>query len=552
MRRARLLLLPLFGLACLIAPAQPASPSSNAATEVRVGDSVIPLPGPWKFEPGDSPQTNGAPLWASPAFDDSGWFNMDLSPKAGQADAFYGTSTYITGWTARGFPQLTGFAWYRLRIHVADSPGALWLKMPDHTDDSYQIFANGQYIGEFGTFTPSGVANYRSRPLTFALPHADEHGDVLLAIRFYMEPFVLVSGSGADSGGMHQVPLVGLHAPIEDVRAQEVTGRILNVITPVFVSFLLLIAAAGTFWIWLIDRPRPTYLWLTLALVLTAAPTAVLTTAYFSYAITQGGANALLEPFIVLGLVFWILFWRTWFQLGRSRRLDLALAALAALSIFTETSTVFSLHAAPSRILFFLELKAACNAVLGFLLFVPLFRGARKDRVGVFVATPPVILLTISLFTLELGDWFRIRTSFFPFGIQVGVTEVALLLLVLVTGALAARRFVGSQVSQRLERQTIDQDLEHASELQQRVLVPEPIHSSVFTVETAYYPARTVGETLPDHPLPRRLTPDHRRRRIRQRHWSRHAGRRPGRHRPHRCRIHRRPRTSSLLASTTA
>ncbi len=402
-------------------------------------------------------------------------------------------STYVTGWTARGFPKLTGFAWYRLRIHVADSPGPLWLKMPDHTDDSYQIFANGQYIGEFGRFTPSGVVNYRSRPLTFALPNADEHGDVLLAIRFYMEPFVLVSGSGADSGGMHQVPLVGLHAPIEDVRAQEVTGRILNVITAVFVSFLLLIAAAGAFWIWLIDRPRRTYLWLTLALVLTAAPTAVLTTAYFSYAITQGGANALLQPFIVLGLVFWILFWRTWFQLGRSRRLDFALAALAALSIFTETSTVFSLHAAPSRILFFLELKAACNAALGFLLFVPLFQGARKDRVGVFVATPPVILLTISLFTVELGDWFRIRTSFFPFGIQVGVTEVALLLLVLVTGALVARRFVTSQVAQRLERQTIDQDLEHASELQQRVLVPEPIDSDVFTVDTAYYPARTVG-----------------------------------------------------------
>ncbi|HZL29356.1 MAG TPA: hypothetical protein VFC39_22725, partial [Acidobacteriaceae bacterium] len=470
MRRARLLLLPLFGLACLIALAQPASPPTSAPTEVRLGDSVIPLPGPWKFEPGDSPTTNGAPLWASPAFDDSSWHDMDLHPKAGQADAFYGTSTYITGWSARGFPNLTGFAWYRLRIHIADTPDPLWLKMPDHTDDSYQIFANGQYVGHFGDFTPDGVVNYRSRPLTFELPPPDAHGDILLAIRFYMEPFVLVNGSTADSGGMHQVPLLGLRADGFYGRAQEVTGRILNVIIPVFVSFLLLVAAAGAFWIWLIDRPRPTYLWLTLALVLTAAPIAVLTTAYFSYAITEGGTNALLQPFIVLGLVCWILFWRTWFELGRSRRLDVLLAVLAAIAIFTEAGSMFSSHASPSRILFFLELNAACKAVLGFLLFVPLFQGARKDRIGVLVAAPPVILLTISLFSLELADWLRIRTSFFPFGIQVGVKEVALLLLVLVTGALVARRFINSQVAERLERLSIDQDLEHASELQQRVL----------------------------------------------------------------------------------
>ena len=122
--------------------------------------------------------------------------------------------------------------------------------------------------------------------------------------------------------------------------------------------------------------------------------------------------------------------------------------------------------------------------------------------------------------------------------------------MVLVVGVLVARRFVTSQVAQRLERQTIDQDLEHASELQQRVLVPEPIDSSVFTVETAYYPARTVGgDFFSDHSLtltarcsslsatfPAKGTSG-------PPCWFRH----PRRNRPHRRRIHIRPRPPSLL-----
>ena len=72
------------------------------------------------------------------------------------------------------------------------------------------------------------------------------------------------SGSTADSGGMHQAPLLGLRSQIEAIQAQEVTGRILSVITSVFVALFLLIAAAGAFWIWILDRPQTTYLWLTL------------------------------------------------------------------------------------------------------------------------------------------------------------------------------------------------------------------------------------------------------------------------------------------------
>jgi serine phosphatase RsbU (regulator of sigma subunit) len=479
----------------MVAGAQTSSPRSPStpATEVRLDRSYLSLQGPWKFAPGDSPVIGGSLLWASPAFDDSQWTDMDLHSPAGQIDPGYGNPEYLKGWSAHGFPKLVGYAWYRLRIHVGGPGQQLGIKMPDHTDDSYQVFANGLYVGEFGHFTADGVRCFRSRAMTFPLPAPDAHGDLLIAIRFYEEPFVLVGGTTGDSGGMHQAPVIGLLSQVQDLRARERTGRILAVIVAVFVSGFLLIAAAGAFWIWLIDRPRRTYLWLALGLVLLALPALVMVVAFFTYLITQAMVNEFIGGFGALGFIFWIFFWRDWFQLQWTRRLTLLTIAVALFISVGESGVLFSTHIPMRVIMAAIGIRAAGKFALGILLFVALFQGARKDRVGAWLALPPILLLTFSQFSQELISWFRVRTSIFPFGVQISVTDVALVLLVLVTGALAVRRFVGSQVSQRLERQTIDQELEQARELQQRVLVPEANTSSLYAVESAYHPALTVG-----------------------------------------------------------
>jgi hypothetical protein len=292
---------------------------------------------------------------------------------------------------------------------------------------------------------------------------------------------------------VHQTPLVGPGPQIESIRAQEVTGRILSLICSVFVSFLMIIGAAGAFWIWLLDRPRPTYLWLTLALVLAAAPTAVLTTSLFSYTFTQGIASLLIETSHTLTLACWVFFWRRWFQLPRNFRFDLLLAALVAGDLLAMLFSVVAVHASAPAILTSMKMRAACDLGLGVMLFVPALQGARRDRTGALLALPPIILLAISGLSGELINWFGIRTSFFPFGVQISVTEVAQLLLLLVVGALVLRRFVSSQISQRLERRAVELEMEQARELQQHVLIPEPVVSPMFTVETAYHPARQVG-----------------------------------------------------------
>jgi hypothetical protein len=75
---------------------------------------------------------------------------------------------FVPGWTVRGYPDLDGFAWYRLRLHVTGSdhplidqslPGQpLSLKMPQSVDDAYQVYANGRYIGHLGNFSARRVS----------------------------------------------------------------------------------------------------------------------------------------------------------------------------------------------------------------------------------------------------------------------------------------------------------------------------------------------------------------------------------------------------------
>lgn len=77
-----------------------------------------------------------------------------LDSPAHSVDPQFGTLDFLSGWTARGYPNLRGYAWYRLRILVQDRGQPVWLSMPINVDDAYQVFANGQYLGQFGSFGP--------------------------------------------------------------------------------------------------------------------------------------------------------------------------------------------------------------------------------------------------------------------------------------------------------------------------------------------------------------------------------------------------------------
>jgi hypothetical protein len=155
------------------APAQ-SDVAAHGTAEISLGQSVVPLYGPWRFTVGDSPVdpvTHG-PLWAEPGFDDSKWEAADLTPKEGLFNPTTGTSGYVPGWTAKGHPGYWGYAWYRIRVHLQERPGEkLALAGPDIVDDAYQFFDNGELVGSFGNFTGSTPVDYYSQPTMFPLSH---------------------------------------------------------------------------------------------------------------------------------------------------------------------------------------------------------------------------------------------------------------------------------------------------------------------------------------------------------------------------------------------
>ena len=88
-----------------------------SAAQIRIGSSMTPLNGPWKFHTGDDPR------WADPAFADTGWETVDLTPLPGAHDTDVGLARYVPGWASRGHQGYSGYAWYRLRIRVDRPPG---------------------------------------------------------------------------------------------------------------------------------------------------------------------------------------------------------------------------------------------------------------------------------------------------------------------------------------------------------------------------------------------------------------------------------------------
>ena len=186
--------------------------ATEAPFPARIGNAVVVLAGPWKFHPGDDA------AWANPDFDDTGWGTIALTPPEGSYDPITGSSGFVPGWTARGYPGLNRYAWYRLSVKVESDgagtePSPLALTMPLNFDDGYEVFVNGRRVGAFGQLNSSSVLYYNSQPRAFPLPDDLRNGAMTIAIRFWMDPATVLSSP--DVGGMHGPPMLGQLSAID-------------------------------------------------------------------------------------------------------------------------------------------------------------------------------------------------------------------------------------------------------------------------------------------------------------------------------------------------
>jgi hypothetical protein len=466
------------------------SPQTSIQT-VTLGNSAVVLTGPWKFQPGDSPVVDGAPLWAQPAFDDAHWAPMDLTSQDGAVDLLVGTPGYVPGWTSKGYPDLSGYAWYRLSLRVKDATQPLWLKIPSGFDDAFQLYANGRLIGHFGDFTANHVTGFDAEPVSFPLPAPGPDGQIDLAIRFYLT--ASSQFNNPDVGGLHGAPVLGLASTVQLLQASDMDANLHSQFGGFLATFLYMLVIPLALGAWLYNRQERVWMWFFFALAWTAllSVTVLLSNLTTLLSLPTGILIVLVE------LPLWIMFWWYWFGLSELRwipRVAWLLAAAITLLEFCADSPYFGLNFIPPTALHWFNAAAVWVGVpYQLLLLLILIEGFRRDRTEALLAAFPILLGMYGFFAIHLLTAFHVRGAFFPFGLGIAVRTIINILLVVTIGALALRRFLRTRVRDSLVRESERKDLEQAQQLQQRVLVPDRIHSSAFSIESEYRPALTVG-----------------------------------------------------------
>jgi hypothetical protein len=490
----------LFGFVILSsASAQPSSTGPTPALQLRIGSAAVPLAGQWRFHPGDSPLYAGAQpedlspmLWAQPDLDDSQWPTQDLTSPAGSYDPVSGVSSYIPGWTAQGYPKLTRFAWYRLRVNVENvapsggEPPTLSILMPESVDDAYQVFANGQYLGEFGRFHKNGVTFINSQPRAFDLPANLRSGPVTVAVRMWMDDGTpLVS---QDAGGLHQVPLLG-QSPAIDAMLRiswfEIDeSEAMNIIR---LPVVLLAAILGFTLFWL-DRREQAYLWLALACSIYFAIAAIVLAGYYTTSFSMVFENLWVDICLTpLAFGLWVLFWGSWFRLAEMRRIQRAAWGLVVLLILCLAPLRAPLygHIVPVSASTWLQpVTVLLKLALGILIYWVVYRGVRTRGFEGWLSLPAVLLLPLVLYSDEMLT-LHIQQIFHIFGLAINIQQIAMLIMLAAISLLMMRRFVRGM----REREQLKLEVEQARQVQ-RLLVPESGESIPgFTVDSQYLPA---------------------------------------------------------------
>lgn len=470
---------------------------SHWAEQVFLGSSTVELTGPWKFHRGDNIE------WAKPDFNDEGWTSMDLTPPSGSYDPFLGTSGFVPGWTARGDAGYAGYAWYRLNINVQYDPGlsqgGLAIKMPDDVDDAYQVYVNGQLIGEFGNFTKNGVTTYLTLPRTFALPRGINSRQVTIAIRVWMDPATPLTNP--DAGGLHGPLVLGQAEPIARMLRMDwdtVNRSQISRFAELAVLLLAIIVSAVLFWL---DRKEKAYLWLGLTCAGIALQTLLSLTGNYT-TLLSGPLNLLLADAVMIPgvIALWVMFWAYWLRMGRMPRMHRMVWGFAialALNMAMMRTPLFG-RVIPAHWLIFLAPSAVfLKMLLGGLLLWVAWEGMRRDHAGAWLAMPAVGLVIVSLYQQELLV-LHVPVTFFPFGMAVGISQIAVVVSLNIITVLLMRRFL-----QKLRlRQQWEAEIDQARQIQQ-LLIPEAIPKIPgFVLETEYRPAQEVGgdffQILPD------------------------------------------------------
>ncbi len=470
-----------------------AKPEPSNSVGITLGNSAAELTGPWRFRTGDNLQ------WAMPEFDDADWEKVDLTPPPGSDDPDLGTSGYVPGWTALGHDGFAGYAWYRLRVNVHDGDRELALKMPDSVDDAYQVFVNGQPIGQFGHFFQHRVIAYPSVPKDYKLPADLRSGTMLIAIRMWMDS--ATPYNSPDAGGMHGPPVLGHAETIANQVLVNWDGTAHEVGVGFLEMLVLLLVLTVSLTHFRMDPTDKAYLWLALVAVATLVGNFILLSTSFTAWIPLTIAALLLKVVIEpLRIGLWVLFWAYWFRVGSAgwlQRSVWTLVGLLAAGSLPMQAPLYGPIVPLGASRWLVPLLLVGKLALAALLVYVVYRGLRRKRSEGWLALPAVLLAAAANYQHELR-LIHVRTAFSVFGFTVSLGTASTMLSLLLVTVMLSRRFLHA------ERRRVQWgwEIEQARQVQQVMLPKEMPQVPGLRIEGDYRPAREVGgdffQILPD------------------------------------------------------
>jgi hypothetical protein len=229
-------------------------------------EPVVLLDGHWRFHPGDSPAVHVSPtsqhllpefLWAQAGFDDSSWqlLKSDVS------------------WSDQGYPDMSGYGWYRFTVRVPAGSGPTSLMLAPIVT-SYQVFADGRLVGRSGQMPPTVIPNTRISHDIYPLTDSGTVTNrvVHVSIRVWHSPiWAGYMGGGPYMGGS----LVGDRAFVATEELHETERRNVRFVDYYAYSIAAGLVGLAIFCLFLIRNAEREYLWFAVMLLSQGADSAL-------------------------------------------------------------------------------------------------------------------------------------------------------------------------------------------------------------------------------------------------------------------------------------
>jgi diguanylate cyclase (GGDEF)-like protein len=188
-----------------------------------------PLSGWWAFHPGDDP------AWADPGFDDTSWMRIRVPGS----------------WRRQGFEQVTGMAWYRVRVASQWPSDELLGVTLGKIDSAYELYVGGRRLGGVGALPPAPRMEY-DRHRTFSIPPAarEPDGSVAIALRVWRNPEKISTAAGPVEGPFEIGPVIRLVEHDKLAEARELALVFLFLLVAFYHLSLRLRLGSGDDYLW--------------------------------------------------------------------------------------------------------------------------------------------------------------------------------------------------------------------------------------------------------------------------------------------------------------